>query len=166
MKKFAFILFVIIVSVSYSQESSQSNRLEYKSFSFTPFEYYTDGGVAFSGDLSFVYRKHIFSLSGTTGSEIHIFQKNDSFQQVNILYGRELMINKTIFIDTHIGLGYFSFKPDEISDKRSSTLGVPLVVKLRFKTGKRFSMGLRFQVNINSVNSTCTTGIVLQWNKK
>ena len=171
MKRFAFVLFVIVVTIGHSQDNKQSNKLEYKSvsFAFSPLAIYFDsetGGVVLNLDAGFVYKKHILTFSITNGSEFTVLGSSDSFEQVNVLYGKELMLNKTIFIDTHLGLGYFSFKPAERNLDRQTTLGIPLAFKLRFKTGKKFSIGLQFQANINSVNNIYNTGILFQWNKR
>ncbi len=169
MSKFILLLFAITAFVCYSQKNSQSDRFEYKSFSFSPLGFYSDfevGGLVFSGDVSFLYNKeHIFTVSGTAGSEVCVLSCGDSFEQVNVLYGRELALNKTVFIDAHLGLGYFSFKAGGHHSKRTIKMGLPLVCKLRFKAGKQFSIGLQFQTNINSINNIYAIGLLLQWNK-
>jgi hypothetical protein len=44
------------------------------------------------------------------------------------------------------------------------TLGLPMVIKLRYRTGDKFSIGLKFQANINSVENVYSVGLLLQWN--
>jgi hypothetical protein len=169
MKEITLMLFILMSTVCSSQENNKNNGLEYKSVSFTPLAIYSDfetGGIAFSADVSFAYKKHIFTFETTTGAEFTIFDTGDSFEQLSVLYGREFMLNKTVFIDTHLGLGYFSFKSSARNFDRLTTIGIPLAVKVRYKTAKRFSIGIQFQANINSINNIYTIGVLLQWNKK
>lgn len=176
-------LFILFLLISYSNAFGQEkftekpNKLEYKSFSISPLQIYWDnetGGLSFSADLSYTFKENIFTISGSFGGEfeINIFgdAQPDSYQQLNVLYGKELSISRVAFLDIHAGAGYFSLKSPRIDlenrgYERKSTIGIPIAAKLRFKTGKRFSLGFQFQMNINSVKNIYTTGIVLQWNK-
>ena len=173
------ILYISILFLTINSLAQQRrNKLEYKSISFTPLNVYFDnstGGLTFNADVSFGYRENIFTFSASEGSEyaISIFGEAtpDSFQQLNLLYGKELKLSKTIFVDLHVGLGYFSWKSTRINKERKgyerlTTIGVPVVAKLRFKIGERFSLGLQFQSNFNSANNIYSSGILLQWNKK
>ena len=152
-----------------SQDTIVKENLRYHAFSISPLSIYFDSstsGFAFSADVSFSYKKNIFSMSFNAGQEYKILGASDSFEQINLLYGREFKLNKTIYFDVFGGLGYFSFKSFIGSeDIRVTRIGVPLGTKLRFRLGKRFSLGLHYKLNFNSVNNINIAGIVLQWNK-
>lgn len=169
MKNIFLLSFLLAVTaITFAQETS--NKVEYHSFSVSPLSIYFDdstGGLVFNGDVSFSKGKHLFYLSFTAGSELTFFgSQGDSFQQLNVLYGRELKFNKTIFLDVNGGLGYFSFKTKKNDVfNRHNKVGLPVGLTLRFKTGKRFSLGLKFSSNINSVNVIHTTGITFHWRK-
>jgi len=177
------IVVVLLLLVSFgplfSQEETDTdtNSFKYHSFSFSPLGLFNDGnigGLVFNTDLSFVYKeKHLVSLAVSFASETEILfeEFNDQLKQYNLLYGREFKMNDTVFIDLHAGLGYFSYESEDVDRNRQGveqkeTIGLPLLVKFRFKTGARFSLGLQVQSNINSVNSMIGAGIVLQWNKR
>lgn len=177
MKTVLTIFFVSISVVCFTQEKNKDHKLEYKSFSFSPLAIYFDnytGGLVINADLSFAYEDNIFTFSAVTGSEFVISvlgeSKPDSFKQLNLSFGKEVKLNKIIYFDMHAGLGYFSFKSISINTnksgyERSDTIGFPLLTKIRFKTGNKFSLGLCFQANINSINNVYSTGIILQWNR-
>ena len=90
-----------------------------KYFSFIPLAIYNEGGLALAADVSLEYEKHIFTLSTSTGSEVSVLGNNNSSKQLNVMYGRELMLNITLFIVAHLGLGYFTFKSNGVSEERS-----------------------------------------------
>jgi hypothetical protein len=153
---------------SWSQESKRSNKIEFKSFSFSAFPldlFFNENGngASMTLDISLNSNKDIFTFLATGGSEISVLGGggNTSFEQLNLMYGREMNLAKNIFIDLHAGVGYVSYK---FRDNRNTTIGVPLMAKLRFKTGERFSIGLRLLENINSSSNVLSTGILFQWN--
>ena len=124
--------------------------------------FWNSGGAAITGELSYSINKSIFTFSATTGSEIAIFGRATSYNQLNFLYGREFEIKRWLFVDTHAGIGLF-FRNDS-DNSNLIAAGIPLVTKLRFKTGDKFSIGLKFQANINSIENIYSAGLLLQWN--
>lgn len=163
-KKILGLSIFLIGSMAFSQDAVKNNKLAFNSFSVTPLEvYFTDysGGVAITGELGYKIGRNILTLSGSYGEEFVIWGNPDTFQQLNILYGREFEILNHFFIDTHGGLGMFRFKDE---DYTKISVGIPLVCKMRYKTGDKFSIGLKFQVNVNSVKNIYSAGILLQWN--
>ena len=101
-------------------------------------------------------------MSGTIGEQFSLYGTADSFKELNILYGREFKLIDWFFIETHAGLGLFYYKTSD--DFKVTKTGIPLVTKLRFKTGERFSLGFKLQANINSFENIRSIGILLQWN--
>jgi len=151
--------------IVFAQNKAQKDKLSFHSFSITPIEVFFNefsGGVAITGDLSYAVNKNIFTFSATTGSEIAFFGRATSYNQLNILYGREFKLKKWLFVDTHAGIGLF-FRNDSRNTKLIP-IGIPLVTKLRFKTGDKFSIGFKFQANINSIDNIYSVGLLLQWN--
>ncbi len=167
---------IFLISVmGISQSDGKNEQFTFKSFSFSPSIYFNSSntGIALSGDISYAYNKSIYTFSAIAGGVVcgDFFGScnSESFGQINILYGRELMLTKKIVIDVHAGLGYFSYKSSSIigtESGHSTTVGFPLTTKLRFKTGNRFSIGLQLHANINSVNTIYAAGILFQWNRK
>ena len=176
MKKLTLLIFSTFYLCSYAQEEIVTNKFSYNSFSVTPTSIYFDthggGGLSFSGDVNFAYKKHIFSLGLSAGSEFKVLGGyEDNFEQINLLYGRELRLSKRLFLDLHVGLGYFSLSsaninPSREGEERMTTIGFPLMTKFRVMLSTKLSLGLQFQANINSVRTLYTTGIMLQWNRK
>lgn len=172
-----FILFIFLTSYLciYAQEEIVTNNFSYNSFSVTPTSIYFDsysGGLSFSGDVSFASNKHILSLGVSVGSEFIVLGgHSDDFEQINLLYGRELRLSKRLFLDVHTGAGYFSLLSREIDsnrrgEERVTTIGFPIMTKFRVMLSENFSLGLQLQATINSARTIYTTGIILQWNRK
>lgn len=151
--------------VTFAQNTTQKDKLSYHFFSLTPLEvFFTDfsGGLAITGELGYAVGQNLFIISGSIGEEYAIWGRGHRFQQLNLLYGREFEIVDRLFADAHAGLGLFRLSDDRDSD---TTLGLPMVIKLRYRTGDKFSIGLKFQANINSVENIYSVGLLLQWNK-
>jgi len=167
---FTIVLFCLVI-ICHSQVAKNPDKFKYYSFSVSPITVYFDsstGGIALNAEVTFSYNKHLFQLSFNTGSEFTILGgEGESYDQFNISYVKELKLNKTIHFDVFPGLGYFSFKHQNVNYdlKRVTGLGIPLGTKLRFKVGKRFSLGLGYLLNFNSINNINTLGILLQWDK-
>ncbi len=167
---------IFLISVmGISQSDGKKEQFIFKSFSFSPGVYSNNSntGIALSGDINYAYNKNIYTFSAIAGGVVcgDFFGscRSENFEQLNILYGRELMLTKKIVIDVHAGLGYFSYKSSSTigtESGRSTTVGFPLTAKLRFKTGNRFSIGLQLHANVNSVSTIYTAGVLFQWNRK
>ena len=159
------IVIFLLGAITFAQNKVSNSKLTFYSFSITPIEVFVNkhsGGAAITGELSYSINKSIFTFSATTGSEIAIFGRATSYNQLNFLYGREFEIKRWLFIDTHAGIGLF-FRNDS-DNSNLIAAGIPLVTKLRFKTGDKFSIGLKFQANINSIENIYSAGLLLQWN--
>lgn len=112
MRKLILLFFLASFFCGYAQQKTMPNKLKYHSFSVVPLSIYFDnnsGGLALSGAVSFTYNKHLFSLGLSAGSEFVIIARyTDNFEQINLFYGKELKLSRTLFIDLHTGAGYFS----------------------------------------------------------
>jgi hypothetical protein len=159
-KQILGILIFLVGTLSYAQSTTPPDKLSFHSFSITPLEvffYKNSGGLAITGELSYAISENIFTLSASFGEEFW----GPEIQQFNILYGRELKLKDWLFIDFSAGAGLFRLK---YSKSNEQALGIPLVTKIRFKTGEKFSIGFKLQGNINSVENIYSIGLLLQWN--
>ncbi|WP_034061126.1 hypothetical protein [Lacinutrix jangbogonensis] len=176
---------------SYSQETK--NKLQFNSIDISPINIYFDNsnsGIAVSIALSLKKNKHIYKAFALSGSEFNISVLGPSttkvFREFDIFYGKEFKDKKWLYLDVFGGLGYFSqtittpeiipgsgtssggflsftsYDYNYIKDK-NNTIGLVLQSNIRFKTGKRFSLGFQFHTNINSINTIYSIGILLQW---
>ncbi|MFK2820466.1 hypothetical protein U0L90_10090 [Flavobacteriaceae sp. LMIT009] len=166
------IALLLVALVSYGQDVEKSN-LRYRSWSVTPIEVYdfsSGNQDLFSGvlpfsistDLAFSLNESLFSISATYGEESGIFSGSANFKQISLLYGREFELNEWLFFETHTGGGMFFYNSTDLT-KGVSELAIPLVGKLRFKTGNKFSIGLRLSYIFNSFNNLYSAGLSLQW---
>lgn len=159
------ILSLILFSTTVLGQKKADQKLQFNGFAISPLEFFSERhsfGVSISSDVSFRLKKNIFTVSAGFGEEFSIWNYGYNFLQINLLYGKEIEFAPWFFTDANIGAGLLRIKHE---DSDSFFLGIPIQLKLRFKTGKRFSFGLRFQSNLNSERSIHTYGIVLQWNR-
>jgi len=164
LKKLFGLSMFLIGLIAFAQDTVKNNKLTFNSFSITPLEvYFTDysGGLALTAELGYRVNKNIFSLTGSVGEEFAIWGEPDTYQQLNILYGREFEVLNSFFIDAHGGLGMFRFKDE---DYTKTSVGFPINCKMRYKTGDKFSIGLKFHTDFNSVKNVYSVGLLLQWN--
>ena len=155
----------LITTVSFSQSSTETDKLLFNSISITPLEIFipeNDFGASITGEISFAVDKNIFAFSATTGGTYSIWGSGKEFNQLNILYGREFEVLRRLFIDTYAGLGVlfvnYSRHPN------LTKVGIPIILKVRYKTGEKFSIGIRSQLNINEIENIFSVGLLLQWN--
>ncbi|WP_411893512.1 hypothetical protein [Winogradskyella sp. A2] len=163
MKHLQFIL--LLYSFTALGQNGSDSKFRYNAFSVSPLEIYTDEisfGTSISLDINFKWSKNIFTFSTSFLQEFAIWGPGDYYFQLNTMFGREHEIANWLFIDTHTGIGLFYRNDNNASQV---DIGIPLQLKLRFKIGERFSIGLRVQANWNSIRSLYTYGLLLQWNK-
>ena len=164
-KNLISIVIFLLGFIAFTQNSRQKDKLSFHSFSITPLETFFikhSGGASITGDVSYAYNRNIFTFSATVGEELSFWGRGFRYQQISILYGRELGLSKRFFLDTHAGIGLIVF--NDLYDTRLLEAGIPLVTKIRYKTGDKFSIGLKFQANINSAENVYSAGLLLQWN--
>lgn len=175
MKFKLFLVLFVCSTVLFSQE----DKLKFHSVSLTPVGIYFDdssSGFFISSDVGFAKGKHIFKIFGLGASEYSILSSStESFFELSLLYGREFRIEKWFYIDAYAGVGYFKYKltkgvdPEgffsysSYEDSVNHTLGLHLQSRLRFQTGKYFSLGLQANTNINPQNSIYNLGVFMQW---
>ena len=189
MRKLLLILALFtFIGNMFAQDIVEKRKIEFHSIGFSPLSFYTsnrDGGVALNIELGANYGEHVFKLYGGTGSEFQIIVLGspitDSYTEWSLMYGREFQGAKNyLFFDVFAGIGYFNFTYDKGAtediynypsdpnlnyprEREKGVLGIPLDVKLRFKTGRIFSIGLQVHANFNSATTIVQPGIFLQW---
>ena len=165
------LIYLVIFLNSINIQAQDDNRnLKYKSFSVSLFPHVflgkDTGGFAFSGDISFVKSKNLYSFSFFTGSDISIMGSDtDFFMEMNLLYVWEFKLGRYTIFEGHTGLGYFYFSPSNIYEASQYRIAIPVTTKLRFQTGKKFSVGLQLHGNFNTYKPIYSLGVLLQWNK-
>ncbi|MCH7524981.1 MAG: hypothetical protein IIC74_08230, partial [Bacteroidetes bacterium] len=95
------VVFLLCLSILFSNYlSSQENKLKLHSISFSFPSIYFDnhtGGLTFSLDIGFKKEKHIYKLFALSGSEFTFSilgpSKREDFHEIDLLYGRELIVN-------------------------------------------------------------------------
>lgn len=96
---FVFILFGILNV--YSQDNEVPNTFAYHSFSFSPAKVYSENkntGLGFSGDVRFSLGNNLVGIGAEGGGEINILDHNDSYYELNLLYGREFQIKNRFLL--------------------------------------------------------------------
>ena len=192
MRKLLIILALFtFIGNMFAQDVVEKRKLEFHSIGFSPLSFYTsnrDGGVALSIELAANYGEHVFKLYGGTGSEMTIniwgTPISDTYTEWSLMYGREFQAGKDyVFFDVFAGIGYFNFTYDKGATEdiypnynypsdpnlyypreiEKGVVSIPIDLKLRFKTGRIFSLGVQVHANFNSATTIVQPGIFLQW---
>jgi len=177
MKALILCIMIMYTAFSFGQKTTaiSNEKLGFHSISLMPIGIYepADRGAVLHLDLTLSKNKHLFSVMSGIGVETPFLIDNlfnitpsdtDDFFQLNLAYGREFKLSEILFWELHAGLGYFLL--DNSINGQSNTIGFPISTKLRIMTGKRFSLGLLLQTNLNTEKVIYTGGLILQWNKK
>lgn len=181
---FVFLIYSMFV---FSQEAE--HQLKFNSVDISPLGFYLNNetdGIAFSIAVTLKKDKNLFKLFGLAASELETPSfgptNSESFSELSVLYGRNILIRKSMYIDGFLGFGYFSHtqttslaipgsgggglfsEPNyDNVDYHTSTIGFPIQGRIGFQTGKRFSLGLQLHSNINSIKTYYSSGLFLQW---
>jgi hypothetical protein len=164
MKKIILLL-TFCITTNYAQEKNNSNfKVHSTSIGFGGFyiknKLSEGGGASFFIDLSFAYKRNLFLVKNLNGAEIGIISgSNYNFNEISILYGRELLLAKWLSIEGFTGLGYYK-QVSEISDIISgSVIAFPINMKIIFKVGKHFSIGSNNSYSINKINNNFSSNL-------
>ncbi len=190
MKKILFtLLFSSLTILASAQEEVNNevvanNKFEFHSISFSPIGFYASqasAGLGANLDLAVNYGKNIFKLYANGGSEfvINTFGEPiyDSYDEYGILYGKTIQLKSKVNFDYFAGLSFFKYTFNknssaseydyyyEPNDEESvkKVIGLPLQAKLRFNTGRIFSLGLQIHANLNTATAVIQPGLFLQW---
>jgi len=166
MKKWS-ILLVLIPVLNFSQEK---NKLQFESVALNPLSIYlanSSGGFAFNGDVGLSYKGQQFLVSAQFGEELTIWRSSfdDSFKEVSLSWGKQFQITSWLQWDGFAGLSYFYYKAANITTRdydRKTTVGVPLISKLKCMIGDYFSVGIQLRANVNTVQAISSGGLIFQ----
>ncbi|MBK5213040.1 MAG: hypothetical protein JJE55_05195 [Flavobacteriaceae bacterium] len=179
------LLFLLVPFSSSAQEGSISNKFSLHSVSILPVGlFYAEvgdkndnsisAGPAFAGQANFKYKKNLFGISATVGTEVDIIWSdgvNDWFYEFDLLYGREFKLAKRFYFDVFGGIGMLHKQFDEsIRDNGgiggATYFAVPLQVKLKPLVTGRFAIGFQLQATISGEKPLFTGGLLLQYHRE
>lgn len=190
MKKILFtLLFSSCTILASAQEDTTNkddanNKFQVHSITISPVGVYASSasaGFGANADLAFNYGENVFKIYANGGSEFVISTFGepiyDSYEEYGLLFGRTIQIKNKVNFDYFAGLSYFKYTSNnnssaseydnyyEPNDEESEekVIGLPLQAKIRFDTGRIFSLGLQFHVNINTATTILQPGLFLQW---
>lgn len=165
------ILFTIFLFTNLAQ-AQQTDKIKIKSIDYGVFGIYTNlknnGVRGFNSniELSSIYKQNIVSLNFNLGfgiteedNKIYDFQ---GFFGIDLLYSREFELSKKIYLEPQMGLGYI-IQSNTSDAGGKSAVGFPIKLKIIFKTGEKFGIGIMPSVNINNVNTFYTANVVLHF---
>ncbi|MCF6307570.1 MAG: hypothetical protein L3J09_06420 [Flavobacteriaceae bacterium] len=193
MRKITFLLFFTSLLVTAQEENTKIKLHSFSVTPLNVYVNSNAGGISLGADLVIKKDKHLVKLTLLGGGEINIStlgpSRAESFYEIDLLYGREIRLKKRLFLDIYGGIGYFNqviSTPEKIPGSGSSssgfggfsfgtseyennienniTIGLPLQSRIRFQTGRRFSVGLQLHANLNLHRSIYNIGPFLQWN--
>lgn len=177
------LLFPLSIFNSYSQENSDSDAFSFHSVSASPLAVFfaeaeerNDNslfvGPAFSAQSTFNYKKHLFGISATIGTQVDWNNDdNDWFYEFDLLYGREFNLGKRLYIEAFGGVGILSKNYDQSMNENgglenSSVFAVPLKLKLSPLVTGNFAIGFQIQTTLSDQKPLFTGGLLLQYYRK
>lgn len=169
MKKIILLL-IFCITTSYAQEKSNSNfKVHATSLGFGGFylknKLDENGGASFLIDLTFDYKRNLIQLRNLSGSEIGLFVSSRfNFNEMSILYGRELNLAKWLSIEGYIGLGYYKQESKTSYVISGTALAFPTNLKIIFKVGKHFSIGSNNSYSLNKINNNFSSNLAFGYN--
>ncbi|WP_282133955.1 hypothetical protein [Seonamhaeicola maritimus] len=109
-----------------------------------------------SNILSFQYKCGIGLIdNGTLFNNVF-----DVFLEVNLLYGRELLISKKVLCGFHLGAGYIH--STKLFGDVKNAMGFPVSIKLVHVISKQISLGVSPYVNFNRLNNLYSLNLFLR----
>lgn len=171
MKKF-ILLFLIPLSF-WGQNNSEETKLQFRHLSL----FIGSGSVEdsfntlnFGVEAGAGLKRHLFKASMITGGPTRTFWDSEpygNFIELNLLYGREFVVQPWLFADFHAGLGYFSFGAQNPNGAgytvNEDTIGFPLEGSLKIPLWKWVRLGFRVHHNFNSVRDVTSIGGLLEF---
>ncbi|QMU65323.1 MAG: hypothetical protein GKR88_14155 [Flavobacteriaceae bacterium] len=183
MQKILFFLFTVFYIINLS---SQNNKIKFESVSIAFGGYQPSKGpngnanFYFSTDATFNWKRNLFSASLNRGFDWDILIKGSRYNiELDFLYGREFKIYKWIFLQTHLGIGYFNgsyykrdyetwenrwgFIKNQNNTKnniRVGSIAFPLKLKLLFYTSQSFSLGGNLNYSFNNISNVSSYSII------
>ena len=126
-------------------------------------------GPGLTLDISTIRNKHIFSFNFNLGTELNSKGPEEEFFEVNLTYGQKWNFSQNLFLEGHLGFGYFGYRIHTSSniiifDLPDSTIGFPLRAKVIYNIGKNFGIGLNTNVNFNSIANAYAANFIIQYN--
>jgi hypothetical protein len=128
-------------------------------------KYSEGGGVMLLGDLTTSYHKNLIGLSLFTGAEIGIIGKsNYTFNQVSLLYGRELKINKWFSFEAFAGIGNYNQVSESSEIMNGNAIAYPFKINTKFILHEGIGLGLNANYIINKINNNFSANILIFYN--
>lgn len=167
------IIFILIFILSFSATAQQnSEKLKFRCFDYGVVGIYSDlktngiRGVNSNIELSTIYRQNIVSLDLNIGYGItkvgNTIKNLQGFIGANLLYSREYQLSDNIFVEPQTGLGYI-IQGNTSNPEDKSSIALPLKLKLKFRTSKKFSIVIMPNANLNNINNIYATNLILQF---
>lgn len=168
MRNYIVLIFTLFVNLISAQEENKfrfhSLDIGFGSFSINK-ENTEGGGATFLGCLTTAYHKNLIEFSVIYGAEIDIIGAPDyEFNNLSVLYGREIKLNNWFSFETFAGFGYFSQTNQNAflfnESKNESSLSYPLKLNTKFYLNKKFALGVNAMYIINPINNVFTVNLI------
>ncbi|MEM6687189.1 MAG: hypothetical protein AAF617_15515 [Bacteroidota bacterium] len=161
---------MLLLFVSVLMNAQERHNFNFESISINPLSLYVANkstGFSMSGDIGLSYKTQNFLISAQVGRELDIFPSafGESFSDIGLLWGKTFELTSWLYWDGFVGASYFYLKEPTMEVRtydRQTTVGVPLVSKLKCMIGNYFSVGIQLRANVNALQSFASGGLALQ----
>lgn len=161
------ILFFIFSSLLFTSYGQEKNNLSFRAIDFSIGVPYLDNNIGLNANigLSASYKENIIKAFAGGGAEFTVSlgdgdNNPDSYEEYNIMYGREITINDKMILEVYGGTGYFISNKN---NEKSKNIGFPLQVQIVFPTKRKVNYGVQLHSNINSFMTIFSTGFLVNY---
>ena len=167
-KKIITIILILVSINVVAQENDSKLKIQSANIGFGGFYFKTilseGGGVTLFADATFSINKHLISSSYLTGAEIGILGSSTyNFDEVSLLYGRELKVANWLSFEGFAGLGFYNQNSKESYVVDCKSVSYPIRINTKFYFNKKFGMGFNTNYSINSVNNNFSTNLIFHY---
>ena len=122
------------------------------------------GGMSVHSSIALKSKKNLFAITAIAGGEINILGGTTaSFEEYNLMYGRELKLAKWMSFEGFAGVGYYNQNSCKNAIKDDSSVSLPLKVNTKFYFNKHFGMGIMNCYTVSDLNNNFTTNLLFHY---
>ncbi|MES2410966.1 MAG: hypothetical protein V4535_05930 [Bacteroidota bacterium] len=169
MKKTIFITAIALSSLTAkAQESGSKIKLHAANVGLGTFHFQKDingrDGLSFFTDLTVSLGKNLITASYLGGASVKLLDgPTYTFEEFNLLYGREWKAVNWLRFEGFAGIGYYDQNSKDPNIGHDNAISFPLRVNTKFYFTKKFGMGLNTNYSINSVNNNFSNNVIFHY---
>tara|TARA_Y100000815_G_scaffold275619_1_gene315243 strand:- start:17429 stop:17932 length:504 start_codon:yes stop_codon:yes gene_type:complete len=165
--KTGFLTMVSVLFLCLQVMGQETSKVQFRDAAFSIAVPYLDDnvGLQLSLSTSISFNKNILKAYASGGGEFSSsFGEGsdlDSFEEYDLLYGREIPLSEALQLELYGGVGYFIADKNLEMDK---VIGFPVQAALVFPTERKINFGIQAHTNINNFMPVASLGFLVKYN--